>query len=343
MMPSLVSTRLAVPKFLKRFCRHAVVLMYHRVTQVDVDPWNLSVTPANFERHLTVIRRHTAPIHLHDLAAARNRGDIPECGLAITFDDGYANNLNMAAPLLAQYAVPATVFVAAGYTDCNVEFWWDELEGLLLRPGTLPAELTLQINGNLPIGPLGAAECYTEEQYRGDLAHMSSGRRTSARALFYYAVWQQLLPLQHSQRRVVLDRLAEWAGRTAGLRETHRPMRTPELLALVQSGLISVGAHTMTHPLLPEHGPQVQQEEIKRSKLTLETMTGHPVPSFSYPFGNSSEATRAIVKAAGFESACTTVAEGLWRGNSPFLLPRFEVRNWNESEFERRLLAWFSA
>ena len=113
MMPSLVSPRLAVRNFRKRFCRHAVVLMYHRVTELDVDPWNLSVTPANFERHLTVIRRHAAPVHLHDLAAARSRGDMPERGVAITFDDGYANNLNRAAPLLAQYELPATVFVAA--------------------------------------------------------------------------------------------------------------------------------------------------------------------------------------------------------------------------------------
>ena len=342
MMPGLSWPGLTFQRLRKRFSRHAIVLMYHRVTELDVDPWNLSVTPANFERHLAVIRRHASPIPLHDLAAARSRGDMPECSVAITFDDGYANNLHRAAPLLAKYELPATVFVAAGYTDSDAEFWWDELERLVLQPGTLPAELTLPVNGDLPTWPLGAAESYSEEEYHGDLAHTSCGRRTSARALFYYAVWQQLQPLEATQRRDLLGRLAEWSGRTAGLRETHRPMRAAELRALVESGLIWAGAHTMTHPLLPAHEPQVQREEIERSKLSLETMTGRTVPSFSYPFGNSTEATRAMVKAAGFESACTTVEECLWRGNAPFLLPRFEVRNWNESEFERRLLAWFS-
>ena len=64
----------------------------------------------------------------------------------ITFDDGYADVLHHAKPLLERHSVPATVFVATGAIGQRREFWWDELGGLFLQPGTLPEELELTVD-----------------------------------------------------------------------------------------------------------------------------------------------------------------------------------------------------
>ena len=65
-------------------------------------------------------------------------GDVPSAGVVVTFDDGYADNFHNAKPLLERYEIPATVFVTTGYLQDQREFWWDELERILLQPGTLP-------------------------------------------------------------------------------------------------------------------------------------------------------------------------------------------------------------
>ncbi len=84
--------------------------------------------------------------------------------IAVTFDDGYANNLHAAKPLLERFTVPATVFVAVGALEDPREFWWDELDGLLLQPGTLPDALQLHVNGRCLAWKLGDAAHYTRDR-----------------------------------------------------------------------------------------------------------------------------------------------------------------------------------
>jgi peptidoglycan/xylan/chitin deacetylase (PgdA/CDA1 family) len=108
----------------------AVVLMYHRVADVEHDPWRLAVTPGNFEQHLAVIRERCRPTSLAKLAAGLEAGSLPPRSVVVTFDDGYRDNLHVAKPLLEQYEIPATVFVVSGYVDSDRDFWWDELAQL---------------------------------------------------------------------------------------------------------------------------------------------------------------------------------------------------------------------
>ncbi len=108
----------------------AVVLMYHRIAAPASDLWRLSVTPAHFAEHLEAIKERFRPVALQDLVAAIRRQTVPRGSVAITFDDG---NLYEAKPLLERYEIPATVFVATSYIDSARDFWWDELEQLLLR------------------------------------------------------------------------------------------------------------------------------------------------------------------------------------------------------------------
>src|SRR5690606_36408110 len=118
----------------RRFRPQALILLYHRVTTLENDPWSLAVTPEHFAEHMEVLRRYTYPLPLRDLVQRVRTGRFPEGSVAITFDDGYRDNLYAAKPLLERHEIPATVFIATGYTGREREFWWDELEALLLEP-----------------------------------------------------------------------------------------------------------------------------------------------------------------------------------------------------------------
>ncbi|MGL4881521.1 MAG: polysaccharide deacetylase family protein, partial [Waterburya sp.] len=155
----------------KQFCTKSLILMYHRVAEEDIDPWSLRVTPERFAEHLKVLQQHTQPLSLKELAQAHQEGNIRDRkaypkgnrAVAITFDDGYANNLHQAKPLLEKYQIPATVFIATGYSEQPKEFWWDELEYIILQPGKLPDRLSLTINEQQCEWDLGTANQYTQE------------------------------------------------------------------------------------------------------------------------------------------------------------------------------------
>ncbi|MGB5618733.1 MAG: polysaccharide deacetylase family protein, partial [Desulfobacterales bacterium] len=139
--------------------------MYHRVASLELDPWALCVTTQNFAEHLEVLQKEARPISLKQLVQAHTQGHIPDRAVAVTFDDGYADNLYDAKPLLEKYNIPATVFVASGFVGHKYEFWWDELERIFLQPGTLPEILTLSVNGKTYQWELGEAADYSEDNY----------------------------------------------------------------------------------------------------------------------------------------------------------------------------------
>src|SRR5262245_38128283 len=116
----------------KRLAARAVILMYHRIADVPLAPWSMCVAPEHFAAHLLMLRQYAIPMSLNQLAHAYHAGNLPQRAVAITFDDGYADNLHHAKPLLERYGIPATVFVTTGYVGSTREFWWDELERVLL-------------------------------------------------------------------------------------------------------------------------------------------------------------------------------------------------------------------
>src|SRR5438045_9462568 len=104
--------------------------MYHRIADAahESDPWGLCVSPARFAEQLAVLRECGTPLTLRSLVREHERGDVPSGGIVVTFDDGYADNLHAAKPLLERFDVPATVFVTSGQIAKDGEFWWDGLE-----------------------------------------------------------------------------------------------------------------------------------------------------------------------------------------------------------------------
>lgn len=315
-----------------------LILMYHRVAEPDVDPWGLAVSPSHFEQHLELLRDVAEVVPLSDLHAALGRTARPP--VAITFDDGYADNALNAGPRLAASGCPATVFVTSGYIDEPREFWWDELEGILLRPGTLPETFALAVGGEPHHIRLGQSAIYTSSDARTHAAWRAPLDPPTERHAAYVRLWRALQPLTHAARADAIAAIRDWADVPAVIRPTHRPMTPAELVALAASGLVEIGAHTVTHPVLNVLPPDAQVEEIAASRQRLEELVGRPVTSFAYPYGAHTPAMVPRVLAAGFARACSTIPRAVSPGSSLYRLPRVEVGDWDGAELARRLQQW---
>ena len=117
-------------------------------------------------------------------------------------------------------------------------------------------------------------------------------------------------------------------------------MSTQELRQLADGGLVEIGAHTGTHPLLSMLPESEQRFEIEVSKRYLEEVTEKPVVSFAYPYGGKNDYTHEsvhCVRKAGFSLACSNFPGIIWPATNRFELPRFLIRDWSGDEFERRL------
>jgi len=285
-------------------------------------------------------------MRLQQMSQALIDGNLPDRAVVVTFDDGYADNLYNAKPALERYNVPATFFLTTGYIGHKREFWWDELDRLLLQPAKLPNTLRLSVNGSTYQWKLGRAANYSKiTSWRARYWRARNGIPASRHRL-----WRSLSELLHAlaegERRQVLDTLLMWADAEPMVRPSHRPLSLKEVDILAKGELVEVGAHTITHPALSTLPVASQRDEILGSKARLEEVLNHPVTSFAYPYGTRSDYTAetvAIVREAGFACACSNFADIVERSTDRFQLPRIPVFNWDGKAFAKRLSGWINA
>ncbi|MDQ2691664.1 MAG: polysaccharide deacetylase family protein, partial [Chloroflexota bacterium] len=304
--------------------------------------WGLSVSPSHFAEQLEVIKRYFHPLSMQELLRQFQHGKIPNRSIVVTFDDGYRDNLQNGRPLLEKYGIPATIFLVSDAIGEGRSFWWDELEWLLLQPGTLPEALELDIRGRQYEWQLGEARSYSIEDRQNDRQRRPWDAPPGTRLAFFYLVWQHLLELSKSERLEALDSIRLWAGFSSDREREDCALNREEARALGRGSLVELGAHTVTHAALKQLPGAQQWEEISGSKSQLEDLLGRPVTSFSYPHGEYSAETRELVRRAGFQSATTTDFKCVRRDADPFQLPRFQVDDWSGEEFLRRLTRWYA-
>ncbi len=322
-----------------RLAPRAAVLMYHGVGEVDIDPWGLFVTPEHFAQHVEVLGATATPMGLGELADACRTGTVPSRAVAVTIDDGYANILHRAKPILEAAAVPATLFAIGRPLHDATEYWWDELAGVVLTPGRLPPTLELSVTDRRISIDLGPAEHYTETQWRLDHRYRDEESRAGDRMRLYRQLWQLLMPLEDEVRDRTLAELARWAGCDRPRRETHRSMSIDELVDF-DGELTEVGGHTSTHPLLPDQPADRQRLEIEQNKKHLEAVLDRPVENFSYPFGAHDSTSVAAARAAGYKAAVIARPETATASTDPLRIGRFDVKDWPVDRFERQLDRW---
>jgi peptidoglycan/xylan/chitin deacetylase (PgdA/CDA1 family) len=292
-----------------------LILLYHRVAEREADPLGVCVSPENFARQLEVLKRSKEIVPLAQILD----GEVPSRLAAITFDDGYHDNLEHAAPALAAAGVPATLFVTTGPVAEGGGFWWDELERVLrTAPQDAGPSLTIELAGQRRTFRLG-----------------SEHERQLARRHLH--AWLQ--PMAPEEIAEALSRIRVWAGesgegRTPGV---DRAMTAEELRAFANSPGAAIGAHTRSHRSLRHADKEILDTEIAGSRDDIAAWLGTEPTSFSYPFGvpgaDFDDGVVERVRAAGFSLGVTT-REGPISGADRFKLPRRPVPDIGGQEFE---------
>ena len=284
------------------------ILIYHQIAKADFDPWNIAVTPSEFEQQLFRLRSKTV-LPLQEFVRLHRQKKLPRTAVAITFDDGYACNALVAAPMLEFFGYPATFFVVSGAIARAEEFWWDQLEAIFHAP-----EFAY------------ATAIHLLARYTANGIGQNVSQESNPLTAFL-TVWDLLRGLSTEQRHQYLDDLREHLTVKKENRPTHRPMTEAELRALAANPLFEIGGHTATHPSLPTLTPAEQQEEIISGSRFLEATLGKQIRSFAYPFGAFEQTTREIVMAAGFECAVSAEHRRVKSDDNQFELPRRQVVN----------------
>jgi len=321
-----------------------LILLYHRVTTPGPDPQQLAVHPDRFAAHLDSLRRAADVLSLTEVQAARHDRRLPGRGVAITFDDGYADNATTAAPLLRQAGLPATFFVTTSCLAGTREFWWDELEQWFLDPGELPRVVRLSVDGQMWTADLGETARWSASDALAHRAWTVDEGDPTPRHAAYRRLCAALKPLPGPVRRRVLDELSEQAGRPPVVRDARRAMTAPQVAALAAEPTLTVGSHTVTHPSLRALPMAEQRSELQESRAALAAITAQPVTLLAYPFGGRADQswrTRRAAQAAGYQAACVN-EPGLVRPRTNlFRFPRALVRDWDGQTFSRQLERWF--
>jgi peptidoglycan/xylan/chitin deacetylase (PgdA/CDA1 family) len=292
-----------------------LILLYHRVAEDSINSQLLSVSPENFDAHLSEVARNYRVLPLGLLMEELRHHVLEPDTLAITFDDGYSDNLTNAFPLLIKHRLPAAVFLTAGMIGADREFWWDAIERIFLENKNLPDRLEISISNEpqrfdltTPWGLLNAHEKLCETLRRK--------------------------PIPEINRTV--DELLLWADLFQEGRSTHRVLNARQIELLSTSPLIEIGSHSLTHTMLSVLPIDQQQQEISHSKEYLEELTKQPVRFFSYPYGASNDFTREtmqIVANAGYEAAVANIQGNVLHTSNMYAIPRCLVRNWNGNTF----------
>jgi peptidoglycan/xylan/chitin deacetylase (PgdA/CDA1 family) len=319
---------------LRRRADRGVILLYHRIAGPRMDPLELDVREERFAAQLAILARDATVLPLDEFEDRRRAGTLPPRATAITFDDGYADNQHLAAPALAAAGLPATVFVTTGMTGANREFWWDDIERVAFSDRHLePPVPGMSLSWKHADGAPRAAGAW----------RVLSGEALTPRHRLYRELFLALRAIAPAAREARLAALRAWAGVPDDARPSHRTMTLDELLALAATPGITIGAHTITHPVLKLLPVADQQRELAGSGAQLAGWLGHPVRAVAYPFGTvhdvSADTWRAA-RDAGFDYALINEPRTAWRWTSRWELPRFLVRDWDAAEFTGRLAAW---
>ena len=291
------------------------ILIFHRVLATPDPLMPGEPDAARFDQICAWLAEWFQVLSLDDAVARLRRGDLPARALAITFDDGYADNHDVAMPILQRHGLVATFYVATGFLDGG-RMWNDtviEAVRACRQPVLDLAGLGIEGLAGLPLGD--------------DLQ-----RRDAIKALL-----DKLKYRPSDERLALVRRVVEAvdAPLPGGVM-----MRSDQVKALRRGGM-TVGAHTVSHPILLKLPAAEARQEIDQSRRHLEAILGEPVRHFAYPNGvpgrDMADDTAALVQDLGFDSAVTTAWGAARSGSDCYQLPRFTPWDRSRLKFGARL------
>jgi peptidoglycan/xylan/chitin deacetylase (PgdA/CDA1 family) len=302
----------------------ALILLYHRVIDLENDPQQLAVTPANFRLQIEYLKKNYNLVSISEFYQhLSGRKGFPGGTIILSFDDGYFDNYEYALPILEEYNSQAVFYISTGLLNTNKMTWWDDIQNIFLSDHPLPAELPLNIGEN-------------------KLLISTSDKNQQLDA--YNKLHHVLKYMRSEQREIVINSLYKWADLVRKGKEFNRFMTYDELKSLSASGSAVIGAHTQSHTPLSILSYDEQFKEITHSKNELESLIKKPVEHFSYPYGlkkDFNKESKKICRELGFKMVCANYPSQVHKWSDHYSLPRFLVRNWDIAKFKTEINSFF--
>lgn len=287
------------------------ILTFHRVLP-EPDRWLDEVDARAFREQMTWVAEFCNVLPLPEAVARLREGTLPPRACCVTFDDGYANNLSVALPILRSLGLPATVFVAVEAVERGI--MWNDLviESLRHANGDLP-QAALDLLGL--DDPAVAADPRRLDSVLESLKYRPVGER-----------WDAAVELYRSIAR----------------RDPPRLMLTPDEVRALDRAGVDVGAHTLSHAILATLDPEHARREIAGSGAWVADVVGRRTRSFAYPNGRPGRdyvpAHAEMAREAGFECAVTTARGCAVRASDPHQLPRIAMWDRTRARYWLRML-----
>ncbi len=305
-----------------------LVLLYHRVADPSraplADPFSLCVAPDRFESHLVCLQRISVVKPLSELALPRAQSGDRLPSVAITFDDGYRDNLEEARPRLERFEAPATLFMVSG--AIGRKFWWDRLAAMIASCRRLPELVQLKELG-----------CSLEWRRRDHEEDPSSD--------LLRTLHRRLKTQSDAVIEAVLGKVAEVLDPAPSDDRIPKALSQSELRNMAESDMVEIGSHTVSHRPLARLSRQEQLDELSSSKHSLEELTARPIRALSYPYGTPADIgadSASLARSLDYDVACTNTTGAVTSSSDPMALPRLWVQNWTTDEFEKQVSKWLS-
>jgi peptidoglycan/xylan/chitin deacetylase (PgdA/CDA1 family) len=270
------------------------------------------IDATTFERHIALLAAEFNVLPLGEACARLARGALPARAACITFDDGYADNEQIALPILKRFGLPATFFVSSGFSDGGIMFNDVVIE-----------TVRRALAGTHDLSSLGLGSYSLSD---------STTRRATVDALLGQLKYRPV-----GERQALVEQLAEKMGSTL----PKNLMMSPAQIRRLHDAGMEIGGHTVNHPILASLDEDQARAEIVDGKRRLEDIIAAPVSLFAYPNGKPGvdygPRDVELVKKAGFAAAVSTIGGVAGRSSDIFQLPRFGPWDRNPRRLAARL------
>ncbi len=302
------------------------VLLFHRVPREPDPLFPEAMHARQFDRVCGWLRAWCKVLPLDDAVRRLAAGTLPARALAISFDDGYADNREVALPILQAHGLQACFFIATGALDGG-RMWND----------SIVEALRLTRRDEIDLDGLGLAADAGGTALAG---RHPTGTFAQRRTLI-----ERLLPavkyLPPAARDEAVARIAGRAGMAPDELPRDLMMSAAEVRSLRRAGM-QIGAHTVTHPILAALPAAEARREMADSQRFLQELLGEPVHLFAYPNGKPgrdfNDETVQIARELGFSAALSTAPGAAGPGSDLHQIPRYTPWDRSRLRFGARLL-----
>ena len=307
------------------------ILMYHGFTDKDshdgiMNHHGKHLNIKKFEEQICFLKAKCHIISLTELIDAfRHKQALSKHSVVITIDDGYRSNYTLAYPILLKHKVPAAIFVTTDFIDQKRFLWFDRLEHAINK--TDKTNLDINLNGQDLHVDLSnkAMRIRADQKIKSILKTLTSQKRDHIVNRLEACTQQSLSPAFHE--------------------EMYHPLSWSEIRTMQTSGLVTIGSHSCSHPIVTKCSFENLQDELSGSKQRIEAMTQSACFYFSYPNGHKGDfnaTTKAALMEHGYHAAFTTVIGSNDLNDDCYELKRLNIHDQGDlSGFQRTLSPFF--